>query len=350
MKIIPPGTLCQITKPINVNDGTNPLSAMPAPGPEDVSYEIGASFAPVPTTLFGLNPAKTQVLAWLRENRALIANAEQTFRVDRRAIAGAIAWEMLENVIKHPQTDLSVGAGKVHTRYYNKKSNVDSISVNFQGLLSGDSGLGTIAKEAEEFGYLPAQTYHNRKSILATTSGSITYIAGIMAAIADIAGQHNFDDIRSNPMILTNVYQSKTLRTWKALVVAKPPGSSFSGGNPMDIWVISNLPFLEEGVGRPNLSESAPIFASMMPLGRKSIGLFKTVVVVAGSSLSDIARTEYGSLDLWPLIHDLNKSKIGPNPNLIAPGLSLSISPLTNYTAEQIAWAKHRASTWRQFQ
>ena len=82
----------------------------------------------------------------------------------------------------------------------------------------------------------------------------------------------------------------------------------------------------------------------------KPTGLFKTVVVVAGSSLSDIARTEYGSLDLWPLIHDLNKSKIGPNPNLIAPGLSLSISPLTNYTAEQIAWAKHRASTWRQFQ
>jgi hypothetical protein len=35
-----------------------------------------------------------QVLAALRSQRANILAAEQTFGVDRRAIAGAIAWEM----------------------------------------------------------------------------------------------------------------------------------------------------------------------------------------------------------------------------------------------------------------
>lgn len=317
---------------------------MPTPGltvgPQDVSFEIGASFAQVPTTLSGLNAAEIQVLAWLRENRWNIANAEQTFRVDRRAIAGAIAWEMLEHVRRW--SPRSIGPGKVHL--YNYPGAV-------LGLIpGGDMGAYTIAKQAEDSGYLPAQTYSHRMSILATPNGAIQYIAGIMAAISDIAARFGFDDIRSNPIILTNVYQSKTLTTWEEYLRSKTPGSAFAGGNTMDIWVSSNLPFFEDGVGRPNLPESAPILASTMPLGGKPTGLFKTVVVVAGSSLSDIARTEYGSLDLWPLIHDLNKSKIGPNPNLIAPGLSLSISPLTNYTAEQIAWAKHRASTWRQFQ
>jgi hypothetical protein len=345
--------LCQETKPINVKDGTNVLTASPTPGPsvgaEDVSYEIRASFAPVGTSLAGLNPAELQVLAWLRENRTTIANAEQKFRVDRRAIAGAIAWEMLENVIRNPRTDLSVGLGKVHTRYVNKKNPIKLAWVNIYGQISGDPGVQTIAKEAEELGYLPAQTFESRKAILATTSGAITYIAAIMAAIADIASRYKFDDIRSNPVILTHVYHGKTLKSWEAHLAAKSPGSSFSGGTPMALWVSSHLPFIEDGVGKPNLPESSPILASMMPPGTSPVGQFKTIVVVAGSSLSAIAKNEYGNFDLWPLIYDLNKAKIGPNPNLIAPGLSLSIAPLDSYTAEQIAWAKRIAPTWKQF-
>src|SRR5215813_10567928 len=84
---------------IQTEDGTTPRTAMPTPGPtrsaEDVSIEIGASFLPVPSRISGLDAAEMQVFAWLRANKDEIVNAERTFRVDRRAIAGAIAWEML---------------------------------------------------------------------------------------------------------------------------------------------------------------------------------------------------------------------------------------------------------------
>lgn len=39
------------------------------------------------------------VRRWLAAHRAEIVAAEATFNVDRRAIAGAIAWEAMVNVI-----------------------------------------------------------------------------------------------------------------------------------------------------------------------------------------------------------------------------------------------------------
>jgi len=73
----------------------------------------------------------------------------------------------------------------------------------------------------------------------------------------------------------------------------------------------------------------------------------KTVVVKHGDTLSGIAQHEYGSPQLWPLIYDLNKEKIGANPNLIHPGLHLLIRPLATYTGEEIAAARHRAPSWK---
>ena len=109
----------QEARPINVRDGTNTLSESSIPGPTrgpcDVSFEIGASFDEVETSLTGLDAAELQVLGWLRENKQNIVDAEGTFRIDRRAIAGAIAWEMLENVRPLTSWHLStVGPGKVH--------------------------------------------------------------------------------------------------------------------------------------------------------------------------------------------------------------------------------------------
>ncbi|HEY0819220.1 MAG TPA: hypothetical protein VGD46_10610 [Rhizobacter sp.] len=352
-----PGHLCQEEAPVNVYDGTLARTATPAPvtvTEEDVSYEIRSSYAPVPTALTGLNPAELQVLAWLRAHAHLIVEAEQHFRVDRRAIAGAIAWEMLENVVHHPKFKISVGEGKVHTYYGNRRTlatSAKSAWVQLRMRLSiGDPGDDTSAKEVEDFGYLPQQTFESRLRILATTEGAITYIAAIMAATADLAAQHGFDDVRSDPVILTNVYQGRTLLTWDAALKAKAPGTRFAGGNPMDIWVGAHLAFLEDGVGRPHLPESGSpaLFMSVMPTdGAPAPAATKTVTVTKNSSLSAIALAEYGSLDLWPLIHDLNKSKLGPNPNLVALGTTLSIAPLSGYSAAQIAWARSQAPTWR---
>lgn len=350
-----PGNLCQEEAPINVQDGTMALTASPSPvTEEDVSYEIRASYAPVPTTLVGLNRAELQVLGWMRAHRGEIVQAEQRFRIDRRAIAGAIAWEMLENVVRNPKLDLSVGVGKVHTFYANKnsiKGSIDTLWAGTKGFFTGDRGEDSLAKEIEEFGYLPPQSFASRKALLTSAQGAITYIAAIMSAFADLAALYKFDDIRCDPVILTNAYQGRTLESWQAWLKVKPKGSSFSGGNPMDIWVAAHLAFLEDGVGRPNLPESgeetAP-YMSMMPAdGNPALVATKTITVSRNSSLSAIAQAEYGSLDLWPLIYDLNKARLGPNPNLVAIGTVLEIAPLTSYTTTQIAWARSQAPTWR---
>jgi len=50
----------------------------------------------------------------------------------------------------------------------------------------------------------------------------------------------------------------------------------------------------------------------------------KTYKVVAGDSLSEIARREYGDADEWRRIYEANKHII-KNPDLIYPGQELTI-------------------------
>src|SRR5262249_33430133 len=60
-------------------------------------------------------PDYSRVLSWLQMHRGEIAAAEATFRVDRRAIAAAIAWEALENR-NMPFSARAEGPGKVHAK------------------------------------------------------------------------------------------------------------------------------------------------------------------------------------------------------------------------------------------
>ena len=50
----------------------------------------------------------------------------------------------------------------------------------------------------------------------------------------------------------------------------------------------------------------------------------KTYVVRSGDNLSKIAKQFYGDASKWKRIHAANKDKI-PNPDLIHPGLQLTI-------------------------
>jgi hypothetical protein len=202
-------------------------------GPEDVSFEIGASYIPI-INAPARNAAEGQVFACLNARRREIVDAEKTFGVTRLAIAGAIAWEMLENVRTH--SPRSVGYGKVHLYNYHFSS----------------SWYETAAKQAEDRGYIAPQSKEERKLLLATPEGAIRYIAAIMAAIADIAGRLGTRDIRFDPEILTNVYQSMDLKEWEAHLLAKPKNATLAGGNKMDRWVMSNLGFLIAAVGQPH--------------------------------------------------------------------------------------------------
>ena len=254
-QLIPPGVLDRVLQFADLFDGTSVAGYTPRPGPTDVSGEIGACYFEPSSPLRDLTPAQRQVLAWLRAYRAEIEQAEREFRIDRRAIAGAIAWEMLKNVWQHSLR--SVGPGKIHLWNY-------SVTGALRGLrqaglsspldtIVAAMGDDTLAKQTEDAGYLPAQTFQSRAALVATPEGAIRYIGAIMAAVADIAAREGFEDIRANPVVLTNVYQGKTLATWSAHLRDKSAGSRLAGGNPMDIWVAANLRFLEDGVGQPRI-------------------------------------------------------------------------------------------------
>lgn len=222
------------------------------PGPDQVSYEIGACFMPVQTRLPCLSGAEMQVLAWLRANALSIAKAEKRFRVDRRAIAGAIAWEMLQNVKSGPGID--VGPGKVHTFQGDKKSIIKTfLMLAWHAYISGDMGVGTWAKDVEGKKYLGPQSDTSRRRILSSPEGAITYIGAIMADIADTCDKYGRQNIHGDPVILTNVYQSRSPEEWENMLKRLPKSHRFAGGNPMDTWVASHMSFIEDGVGRSQL-------------------------------------------------------------------------------------------------
>jgi hypothetical protein len=75
----------------------------------------------------------------------------------------------------------------------------------------------------------------------------------------------------------------------------------------------------------------------------------KTIEVVSGTTLSGLAKTEYGSFELWPLIWDLNRQVVGTNPNRLTPGTKVRLRSLAAYTPDQIDDAKRRAGTWRNY-
>jgi hypothetical protein len=178
------------------------------PPPSDIQTEL-----PLP---------QTQVLSWLREHRSEIIAAETRWRVDRRAIAAAIAWEALVNV--RTVSVRAVGPGKVHTE-------------------------ATVVQEVEASGLLPARSAAERRALLRRPGPSITYIAAIMSAKAAIAEAFGFS-IRNRVDILTNEYQGRSLRQWTDHLANKRD-TTLVGENSMSTWAVRYQAYLELGVGAP---------------------------------------------------------------------------------------------------
>lgn len=216
----------------------------PAGERSGISYELLEAWSlPAPTKrpdLMILTSAQSQVLSWLQFHKKLILDAEEVWKVDRRAIAGVIAWEALENVIspllRPDGFGRSSGPGKVH---YSTE------------LLWGEGD--PIAKQVEAAGYLPVLTMEGRRAKLATAAGAIEYIGAILSAIADIAAKskHKFK-MRGMPDILTNVYHGEDLNSWKSDLDRKPVGEAFRAGNPMAVWLAARLRYVEAAVGVPS--------------------------------------------------------------------------------------------------
>lgn len=201
---------------------------------EFVSFELAqATTLPTANTnLPNLTPAENHVLAWLQKYRGDLEDAEARYVIDRRGIAGAIAWEAL--IDARASSPRSIGPGKVHLWEFFKTP---------------------LAEEVEQAGLVPTRSPDERRKILATRSGSITYIAAIMKAFADIARDHGYS-IDCDPSMLANCYNAWNLANWRTHVARKEeardpksPRAALTLGNPMGFWVQANLNYLEEGVG-----------------------------------------------------------------------------------------------------
>ncbi|HJT03169.1 MAG TPA: hypothetical protein VJ757_06005 [Pseudonocardiaceae bacterium] len=194
-----------------------------------ISWELSDAWdLPGPTTrLADMSAPQLQVLSWLEAHRAAIVDVEWRRRVDRRAIAAAIAWEALENA-RWPFSRRAGGVGKVHTN-------------------------APVVQQAEAAGYLPRRNYRARKKLLRNADDAIEYIGAIMQAIADIADDFNWD-IRCRIDILTNEYQGRDLEQWRKWLAAKMPGSALVPANPMALWARDNASYVELAVGTPDLA------------------------------------------------------------------------------------------------
>ena len=185
------------------------------------------------------------VQAWLRRHAPLIIATEAKWKVDRRAIAGVVAWEALQNV-RNTGTwfrqlfwgGIGYGPGKVH---------------------ASDSS----AVDVEEAGYLPRSADEaGRRERLANVRMGITYIAAIMRGFADLftcLGKYTPAQTYWNPGLLAFAYHGFRFARVREhygdssgkLNATNHPTLDISQDNPaLAPWVVKNLSFLEAAVGR----------------------------------------------------------------------------------------------------
>ena len=176
---------------------------------------------------------------WLGSHRDEIVDSAKRWHVDPRAIAGAIAWEALQNPrgwsLRGP------GAGKVH-----------SFAMPWElGILNPSNPLALQwAETVEIMGLLPRQNIIDRRRIQQDPAVAINYIGAIMHVIAQIA-EHRHWSVRDQPGVLTYAYHARDPLSWSRTVATKSQADLFK--LPRDMmggWVAEHLQFLEAAVGK----------------------------------------------------------------------------------------------------
>ena len=72
-------------------------------------------------------------------------------------------------------------------------------------------------------------------------------------------------------------------------------------------------------------------------------------VIPRSTTLSGVSMQKYKTYELWSLIWDLNKAAIGENPNRLQHVKELKVRSLSAYSQAEIADARKRAPTWKNF-
>lgn len=186
--------------------------------------------------------SQSRVFFWLIKNISGIVATEQKYSIDRRAIAGAIAWEALQNVWPGPVDDLATssgaakfsGPGKVHYKEGRLKEGI------------------TAAIEIEQRGRLPVQTMERRREILATTSGALSYIGAIMREFSDVAAQSGYY-LDCDPPMLATFYNAWNINQAEPLFAKRRAPMPLTPNDKMGAWIgaKANMTFIERAVGKP---------------------------------------------------------------------------------------------------
>jgi hypothetical protein len=237
-----------------------------------ISRELWDAYglADVPTRLTGLTVAQRKVLAWLRLHAGGVVGAERKWGVDRRAVAGAIAWEALENkFFWRMALNRWVGPGKPHntddTGYHEPSPLYRHGNMALKLLWSRLAEhlfrkIPTVAEQVETEHYLPRQTYEGRARLLATPAGAITYIAAIMRALADRIAVYGYSDIYGSPAALAYFYNTSDLdkvkkhfeeKEKREVVCRVKSCRELTLDNAMARFVRDQREYLEEAVGKP---------------------------------------------------------------------------------------------------
>ena len=208
---------------------------------EALSFEVRAnpySAALARRVPSGLSKQEARMWDWLRFHRKKIRKYATAFKIDRRAVAGVIAWEAMFNVMR--SSPRSVGPGKMHL--------YDNALGGF-----GFDREDALPDELEARGYVSKKTEAQQERWLATVRGSLEYISAGFRAAADITQRELKIDISYRPEVLVAFYHSFLLKDWEARMQEKRTkgDATFAIKSKMALWVDANLDFLDSAMGRP---------------------------------------------------------------------------------------------------
>lgn len=138
---------------------------------------------------------------------------------------------------------------------------------------------------------------------------------------------------------------------WKQLAGPDRAGVQFvlmnSNFSAIDVQqFLSVEPEILEPVALPPRNKPGPTPPTPTPTP-PSVGP-KTTQLKPGQCLSLVAKDLYQSVELWPLLWDMNKMQI-PNPNRVAVGTVLKYKDLKEYTQTEVADAKRRSPMWKNY-
>lgn len=182
---------------------------------------------------------RSAVWFWLADHARRINRVAAQRNVDARAIAGAIAWEALQN--PYPGELTWIGKNPILGKMHLPKNDHD-----------GQADINWIFA-AETRGYMPRRRADERKRLLESDDEvAIEYIGAIMALIADDA--HEYDiEVRRTPGALAWAYHGSAPRKWRELLWDKRRDSlrgvkMLLPTDAMGWWVNENLRYLESAL------------------------------------------------------------------------------------------------------